>query len=80
MKGAEEGLFIFEMAELLPSYLNSAELNARKQFGSQRQLPAVPDIVEWVQCFGIYVAIISRSKPTCMADLIGYQSLIIGAS
>ena len=36
--------------------------------------------MEWVQCFGIYVAIISCSKPKRVANLIGYQSIIIGAS
>ena len=79
IKRVEQGLFI-EMAELSPSYLDSAELITGNQHGSRKQLPEVSDIVEWVQCFGIYVAIISRSKPKRVADLIGYQSLIIGAS
>jgi len=68
------------MAELLPSYFDSVELNTGKQSRSYRQLPEVSDIVEWIQRFGIYMAIISCSRPKYMADLIGYQSLIIGAS
>ena len=79
IKRVEQGLFI-EMAELSPSYLDSAELITGNQHGSRKQLPKVSDIVEWVQCFGIYVAIMSHSKPKRVADLIGYQSLIIGAS
>jgi len=75
VRKAEEGLFI-EMAELLPSYLDSVELNTGKQSRSRRQLPEVSDIVEWIQCFRIYMAIISRSRPKCMADLIGYQSML----
>jgi len=49
VRRAEEGLFI-EMAELLPSYLDSAELNAEKQSGKHKQLPLpkVSDIVKWV--------------------------------
>ena len=38
VRRAEEGLFI-EMAELLPSYLNSVELNTGKQSGLRRQNP-----------------------------------------
>jgi len=36
--------------------------------------------MDWIQCFAVYVAIISRHKPKWSADLLGYQSLIIGAS
>jgi len=80
VKRVEEGLFV-EMAELLPSHLDSAVLNAGDQpTGTHKQLPEVVDIVDWIQCFGIYIAIISRTKPKRIADLIGYQSLIIGAS
>ena len=61
----EEGLFI-EMAELSPNVLNSAELNTGKQ--PPKQLHVVSDIVEWVQCFGIYVAIVSRSRLARVAD------------
>lgn len=75
----EEGLFI-EMAELSPNALDSAGLNMEKRLRSPKHLYVISDIVEWVQCFGIYVAIVSRSKPARVADLIGYQSLIIGAS
>jgi len=46
-----------------------------------------PNISTWYQTlwngcsvFRIYVAILSCSKPARVADLIGYQSLIIGAS
>ena len=36
-----------------------------------------PHIMNWVQCFGMYIAIVSRHKP---ADLLGYQRIIMGAS
>ena len=39
----------------------------------------VSDIVEWLQCFGIYIAIISRKQPARVIDLLGYQNLIIQA-
>ena len=80
VKRVEEGLFV-EMAELHPNYLESVDFNSGDQpTGSHKRPPEVFNIVDWIQCFGIYMAIISRSKPKRIADLIGYQSLIIGAS
>ena len=69
------------MAELHPNYLESVDFNSGDQpTGSHRRPPEVFDIVDWIQCFGIYMAIISRCKPKRIADLIGYQNIIIGAS
>ena len=79
IKRVKRGLFI-KMAKLSPSYLDSAELDTGSQHKSRKQLSEVSDIVEWVQCFGTYVNFISCSKPKRIAELIGYQSLIIGAS
>ena len=80
MKRVEDGLFV-EMAELLPSHLDSADLNINEgQVASCKRLPTVTDIIDWIQCFAVYMAIISRHKPKRIADLLGYQSLIIGAS
>ena len=67
------------MAELHPNYLDSVELNMGYQpTGLHKQVPEIPDIVDWIQCFGIYMAIISWSKPKRIEDLIGYQSIIVG--
>ena len=80
MKRVEDGLFV-EMAELLPSYLDSADLNIDDQrVGSCKRPPTVSDIIDWIQCFAVYMAIISRQKPKRVADLLGYQSIIIGTS
>ena len=35
--------------------------------------------MEWLQCFGTYIAIVSRKQPARVLDLLGYQSLIIQA-
>jgi len=76
----EEGLFV-EMAELLPSYLDSADFDTSgQQTRSLKRLPVPCDITEWVQCFGMYIAIISRHKPKRVADLMGYQMIIMEAS
>ena len=36
--------------------------------------------MDWIECFWMYIAIIFRSAPHRVADLIRYQSLIISAS
>ena len=75
----EEGLFV-EMAELLPSYLDSADFDTGgQQTRSHKRLPVLCDITEWVQCFGMYIAIISHYKPKRVADLMGYQMIIMEA-
>ena len=61
----KKGLFI-EMTEFSPNFLDSAEFNTGKW--PPKLLHVVSDIVEWVQCFGIYVAIVSRSRPACVAN------------
>jgi len=38
------------------------------------------NILELVECFGIYVAIISQKEPEQMADLLGYQQMVIHSS
>ena len=69
------------MAELLPSYLDTADLNTDDQHTRSRKRPPVlSDIMDWVQCFGMYIAIVSRHKPKRVADLLGYQRIIMGAS
>ena len=35
--------------------------------------------LEWVQCFGIYLAVISRKESHRVVDLLGYQHLILQA-
>ena len=62
VKWVEQGLL--EMAELHPNFLDSVQLKFGDQpSGSTKRLPEIVDIVDWIQCFGIYIAIISRSKP-----------------
>jgi len=49
VKRVEDGLFV-KMAELLPSYLDSADLNSDDQHArSRRQPPTVSDIVDWIR-------------------------------
>ena len=80
VKRIQDGLFV-EMAELLPETLSSPEYAASEEPAGQKQkLREVTNIVDWVQCFGVFIAIISRKEPNRITDLIGYQNLIIQSS
>ena len=68
IKRVEDGMYI-EMAELLPDHLSSVELNMSEQPSSTRsKLHEVTNIMDWIECFGMYIAIISRSAPHRVAD------------
>lgn len=80
VKRIQDGLFV-EMSELLPERLTSAEYNTGDSTVVQRQKPQEDlSIIQWVQCFGVYMAIVSRTEPERTADLLGYQQLIINSS
>ena len=76
VKRIQEGSFV-EMSELLPDLLRRAALPEEigKSFKSRPH--SVGNILEWVRCFGSYIAVISRSQPHRVADLLGYQNLVI---
>ena len=80
IKRIQDDLFV-EMFELLPERLISADYNAGDGTGSQKQKPQEDlSILQWIQCFGIYIAIISQTEPERTADLLGYQQLINNSS
>lgn len=66
------------MCELLPEHLG-AVIPDNQQKSSKPRCHAISNILEWLKCFGIYVAIISHKQPQRVPDLIGYQTLIIEA-
>ena len=72
------------MAELLPDRLgvsanpqNTGE-KEDKQLSRSKKCQ-VTSILEWVQCFSIYTAVIAAKHPERIQDLLGYQALIIEA-
>lgn len=79
-KRIESGQFI-EMGELLPERLgllgSSADDEGSKT--SKQKCKSVASILEWIQCFGIYVAVLARSQPERVPDLLAYQTLMIQA-
>lgn len=73
----QEGNFV-DMHELLPERLGATEDNEQSRPAKSKGR-MVTEILEWVRCFGLYVAIISCSAPNRVPDLLGYQALILDA-
>ena len=67
------------MVELLPECLSSQHEDEDQSKSTKPKCKAVTNVLEWLQCFGIYVAIISCKEPHRVLDLLAYQHLIIQA-
>ena len=80
VKRIQAGHFI-EMGELLPERLGVASMGSDDEGFKMPKAKhrAVTTILEWAQCFGIYVAVISRTQLKQVPDLLAYQALIIQA-
>ena len=69
------------MSELLPDRLGTAALAAGEDQsripGSRRKV--VTNILEWVECFTIYIAVVSRTQPQRVPEMLGYLILILEA-
>lgn len=70
------------MTELLPDKLGIARTAANDDsFKPTRpKRRALSGILEWVQSFAIYMAVVCRKQPHRIQDLLSYQTLIIEAS
>ena len=67
----QEGHFI-EMAELLPESLRGSNSYDEDQLKSSKpKNPGISSIIDWIQCFSVYMAIICRSQPQRIVDLLG---------
>ena len=69
------GEFI-DMADLLPDQLGPSSTETQPK-GSRPQYRAISNILEWVKCFGAYIAVLSSKQPHRIPDLLGYMTLII---
>ena len=77
VKRIEDGQFV-EMAELLPDHLSSSPYTDEDQANSSKvKYKEVLNIIEWLQCFSLYIAVIARSNASHVVDLLGYQNLIV---
>ena len=77
IKGGE----FIDMAELLPDRIGSINPSSTDESAKQKvQRRPVTSIIEWVQCFNVYLSVICRTCPERILDLLTYQMLIIEAS
>ena len=80
----QAGEFI-DMSELLPDRLSATSPPFAKGDSSEAKGQAKPsrrqvaNVLEWLQCYSIYVAVVTEKKPDKIKDLLGYQALIIQA-
>ena len=78
----QAGEFI-DMSELLPDRLSASGSPLTKSNSSEASGPSkqnrrnVANILEWLQCYSIYVAVVTEKIPEKIKDLLGYQALII---
>lgn len=72
----EDGHFI-QMAELMPDHLellNSSEDDLPRTRHKHQDLT---NILDWVQCFSTYVAVIAQATPQHVSDRIAYMNLVV---
>ena len=76
-KHIQDGHFI-EMVKLLPESLRGFNSYDEDQLKSSKpKHQEISNIINWIQCFSLYTAIICHSQPQQIIDLLGYQKLII---
>ena len=66
---------------VFPERLQITNINANVEgtISSKAKYKPVTNIIDWNQCFGLYIAVLSCSQPEIVTDLLGYQTLIIQA-
>ena len=74
----EAGEFV-DMVELLPDRFGIAKSRPGDESArpSKHKQRTVTTILEWIQCFSIYLAVIAKKQPQRIPDLLAYQTLII---
>ena len=77
IKRIQEGEFI-EMGELAIDWLGLPSVEDSTETSRSKRRP-VTSIVEWAQCFSNYIAVLVQAQPERVADLLGYQHLILEA-
>ena len=71
-----DGCFI-NMGELLSNNLEAPNLIDDDHTTNAKQKQDVTQIVDWIQCYGTYIPMVSNAKPDQVVDLIDHLNLII---
>ena len=72
-----------DMAELLRDNLEAQNRAATTAVATPhpasttKNTREVPDILSWVQCFGLYMAVVTSTFPERTKELLSYQTLIV---
>ena len=73
-----------DMAELLRDNMEVERRRASREvtstnlgLGAQPSRREVPDLISWVQCFGVYAAVVSAKHPDRMLQLLAYQTMVV---
>ena len=74
-----EEVKLIEITEVLYKRVVAFTLNDNHTRASKPKIKYVTNIIDWVQAFGLHVAIISQKQPQRVPELIGYQALIVDA-
>ena len=75
----QEGRYI-NMAELLPDSLEASDsIDDDQTTTTKLKQQDVTQIMDLIQCFSIYIAVVSCAKPDHVTDLIAYLILIINS-
>ena len=76
-----------DMAELLRDNLEAQRKGVLQEAegstgttGPSRPRRDIPDLLSWVQCFGLYAAVMASKYPERVVHLLAYQTLIIRAA
>ena len=72
-----------DMAELLRDNLElQHQMSSSEQLSQLAPQPRnrrreIPDILSWVSCFGVYMAVLTAKHPEMIRQLLAYQTLIV---
>lgn len=76
-----------DMAELLKDNMEAERRRmqadsggAQTQFAGRQARRAIPDILSWLQCFGLYAAVVTSHYPEKSRELLAYQTMLIAES
>ena len=67
------------MVELLPDHLGCSFGTPEDKTTTKPKKQSVTNILKWIEYFIIHMAVISKTQPHRVPDILGYQSLIIEA-
>lgn len=72
-----------DMAELLRDNMEAERRHTRSQSGETNNngntsaRREIPDLLSWIQCFGMYTAVVASRSPERMQPMLAYQTMMV---